>query len=467
MSKYLILLLAIAMRMTSLAQSTFEPIVVDGRIWNVVSIHPAEPPESDTIPGYYQDIKGRWGVGWHHTYELKGDTIMGGVPYKKLFLDDRFISGLREEDGRVYECYEDGHPELMAFDFNHRPGDIIKDEVNDMTKMEVKQVSTYNFNGTNRRCMVMWAYVEGQEIIDGLVDYWIEGIGCMNGPHSPFSWDATSGSSLLLSCYDGDECIFTIEDLKRYTNPSSCPDDNHPHAIDLGLPSGTLWACCNVGASIPEGYGGYYAWGETEEKDDYSFENYIHCDGTYDTCHNLGNDIAGTQYDVAHINWGDSWVMPSSDQITELINNCTYSWISFNDVWCGQFIGPSGGTIVLPGAGYRFLGDLYHDSSRGYYSCCGNYRSSTQHPYGMNSAYGVYFDLGYTDLVGFSPQYGQSVRPVISGTNNINLPESPSDKASHTIYNIYGMKVTDNIERANNLPFGIYIANGKKIVIKR
>ena len=85
----------------------------------------------------------------------------------------------------------------------------------------------------------------------------------------------------------------------------------------------------------------------------------------------------------------------------------------------------------------------------------------------MNSAYGVYFDLGYTDLVGFSPQYGQSVRPVISGTNNINLPESPSDKASHTIYNIYGMKVTDNIERANNLPFGIYIANGKKIVIKR
>ena len=53
-----------------------------------------------------------------------------------------------------------------------------------------------------------------------------------------------------------------------------CPDSNHPHIIDLGLPSGTLWACCNVGATKPEGYGGFYAWGETEEKDFYSLSNW-------------------------------------------------------------------------------------------------------------------------------------------------------------------------------------------------
>lgn len=47
-------------------------------------------------------------------------------------------------------------------------------------------------------------------------------------------------------------------------NAQSCPDDKHPHAIDLGLPSGTKWACCNVGTTSPDGYGGYYAWGETE-----------------------------------------------------------------------------------------------------------------------------------------------------------------------------------------------------------
>ena len=55
----------------------------------------------------------------------------------------------------------------------------------------------------------------------------------------------------------------------------SCPDDHHPHLIDLGLPSGTKWACCNVGATAPQGDGGYYAWGETDEKDVYDWTAYI------------------------------------------------------------------------------------------------------------------------------------------------------------------------------------------------
>ena len=53
---------------------------------------------------------------------------------------------------------------------------------------------------------------------------------------------------------------------------AQCPDNNHPHMIDLGLPSGTKWACCNVGASKPEDQGGYFAWGETEEKSEYIWE---------------------------------------------------------------------------------------------------------------------------------------------------------------------------------------------------
>ena len=217
MNKYLLLLYIITMNLTSVAQSNFEPMVVEGRVWNVVSIIPAEPPESDTIPGYYKDIKGRWGIGYHHTYVLNGDTIMGGVTYKKLFLDGRFVSGLREEDGRIYECYWDDYPEMPAFDFHLQAGEIFKDEVNDLVQMEVKQVRMFNFAGMNHRCMDMWTHVEGQDIIDGLVDYWIEGVGCMGGPHSPFWWDGTPGS-LLLSCYDGDECIFTAEDLNQITN---------------------------------------------------------------------------------------------------------------------------------------------------------------------------------------------------------------------------------------------------------
>ena len=91
----------------------------------------------------------------------------------------------------------------------------------------------------------------------------------------------------------------------------TCPDNHHPHLIDLGLPSGTKWACCNVGADTPEAYGGYYAWGETEEKSTYSWSNYIHCNGSRETVHDIGSDIAGTEYDVAHVKWGGSWVMPS------------------------------------------------------------------------------------------------------------------------------------------------------------
>ena len=55
---------------------------------------------------------------------------------------------------------------------------------------------------------------------------------------------------------------------------NSCPDGHHPHAIDLGLPSGTKWACCNVGAEKPEDDGGYYAWGETGEKEEYTWVTY-------------------------------------------------------------------------------------------------------------------------------------------------------------------------------------------------
>ena len=222
MNKYLLILLAIAMNLTSVAQVNFEPMVVEGRIWNVVSIQPADLPESDSIPpGYYQDIKGRWGIGFPHTFLLKGDTIMGGTTYKKLFLDDMFVSGLREEDGHVYERYWDDVPEQLIFDFYLQPGDIFKDEVDDMFQMEVKQVREVDVDGKSRQCMDMLAHLEGMEIVDGLVDYWIEGIGCMNGPHFPFWWEAIGPPSLLLSCYDGDECIFTIEDFNQITSIQS------------------------------------------------------------------------------------------------------------------------------------------------------------------------------------------------------------------------------------------------------
>ena len=189
----------------------------------------------------------------------------------------------------------------------------------------------------------------------------------------------------------------------------TCPDNHHPHLIDLGLPSGTKWACCNVGADTPEAYGGYYAWGETKEKSTYSWSSYIHCDGTQQTCHYLGSNIAGTDYDVAHVKWGGSWVMPSRAQQYELISNCTYEWTTVNGVKGGKFTSNiNGGSIFLPAAGYRNASGLYNAGTYGYYW------SSTQNP-SSTAAYGLYLNSSETDTYDDDLYFGQSVRPIYVG----------------------------------------------------
>ena len=79
---------------------------------------------------------------------------------------------------------------------------------------------------------------------------------------------------LLAMMHDHNGHVITADRWTPKKGETSCPDANHPHAIDLGLPSGTKWACCNVGASAPEQYGGYYAWGETHEKSVYNWDTY-------------------------------------------------------------------------------------------------------------------------------------------------------------------------------------------------
>jgi len=124
-------------------------------------------------------------------------------------------------------------------------------------------------------------------------------------------------------------------------------------SVNLGLPSGTRWASCNIGAPRPEAFGGYYAWGEVSEKSVYDWSTYTHCDGTIESCRDIGSNICGTQYDVVHVKWGGRWQMPTSDQIKELIENCSYEWTQVNGVNGGRFTGPNGNSIFLPAAGYR------------------------------------------------------------------------------------------------------------------
>ena len=125
----------------------------------------------------------------------------------------------------------------------------------------------------------------------------------------------------------------------------SCPDNNHPHAIDLGLPSRTLWACCNVGASDPEDHGEHYAWGMTTNVvgEQYPLGRTL-----------WGLDIAGTRYDVAHEKWGGAWSMPTKAQMQELMDYCSseFSIIGSYDNGGGvRFTGPNGKSILLVAAG--------------------------------------------------------------------------------------------------------------------
>ena len=190
-------------------------------------------------------------------------------------------------------------------------------------------------------------------------------------------------------------------------NAQSCPDNKHPHMIDLGLPSGTKWACCNIGAEKPEGYGGYYAWGETQTKSTYNDDTYLYCknDSSYQS---IGSDIAGTQYDVAHMKWGGSWMMPSADQQDELISNCTYEWTTVNGVKGGKFTSKkNGASIFLPAAGYRWSDVLYFAGSDG------DYWSSTQSPSDSDGAFGLYFRSGSSYWNGNEYRIiGHTVRPV-------------------------------------------------------
>lgn len=185
-----------------------------------------------------------------------------------------------------------------------------------------------------------------------------------------------------------------------------CPDNHHPHMIDLGLPSGTLWACCNVDATKPEDFGGYYAWGETWTKDVYNESTYKYAQKEGETYYYsfIGNDIAGTDYDVATIKWGKEWRMPTHEQMHELFSDCHFEPAILNGVKGRQYTGNNGGTLFIPAAGYK------DNPTLGY----GEIWTSTITTWSSNSAYSMYFDgKSYGgSLSGSGRCYGHNVRPV-------------------------------------------------------
>ena len=189
--------------------------------------------------------------------------------------------------------------------------------------------------------------------------------------------------------------------------------------VDLGLPSGTLWATCNVGASSPEEYGDYFAWGETAPKSDYSLSTYKYCKGTENTmtkyCTNskYGTVDNKTELepsdDAATVNWGSDWQIPSREQCAELINGnyTTTTWTTLNGKYGWKITSKSNGnSIFLPASGYR--GDTSLDDAGSY----GYYWSRSLNTSNSDFAYGLYFSFSYTNTYNYYRYYGLSVRPV-------------------------------------------------------
>ena len=212
-----------------------------------------------------------------------------------------------------------------------------------------------------------------------------------------------NGLRLAMSC--GEE--------NPVTPPTNAPAD--VEAVDLGL--SVKWASCNVGATSPEEYGDYFAWGETEEKTDYSWSTYKWCNGSYNTltkyCTNSSygtvdrNTDLDSEDDVAHVKWGGSWRMPTGAEMNQLHNNCTWTWTTVNSVNGYRVTGPNGNSIFLPAAGYCDGEDVYDRGSRGFYW--------TPELFSYDSKYAYYLDLndglseGWGDIYRC---YGLSVRPV-------------------------------------------------------
>lgn len=211
---------------------------------------------------------------------------------------------------------------------------------------------------------------------------------------------------------DGTKAIYYYTEVDSIVTFPASSAPSGAVAVDLGLPSGTKWANINIGASSPEDYGDYYAWGETETKSEYSWDTYMvtsssACGTSSDPIYAAGlSDIAGSKYDVAHVAWGGIWKMPTSTQVDEILSKCTWTWTTQNGVNGYRVTGTNGNSIFLPAAGYRF-GTSLSDAGSG-----GRYWSSTRLASNAYGASGLYFNSDRQYGSSGSRYYGRSVRPV-------------------------------------------------------
>ena len=189
--------------------------------------------------------------------------------------------------------------------------------------------------------------------------------------------------------------------------------------VDLGLPSGTLWATCNIGASKPEDYGSYFAWGETQTKTTYNWDTYKYATGENhrltkycnvpDYGYNGFTDNLSTLQgsdDPAAAKWGSGWRTPSKAQWEELKNNTTHKWTTRNGKQGRLFTAKNGLSVFLPAAGNCWGSESINVGSEG---CYWSWSLYTDDP---PRAWYLYFYSDDCSMRSNYRRYGFSVRPV-------------------------------------------------------
>ena len=229
-----------------------------------------------------------------------------------------------------------------------------------------------------------------------------------------------------------------LDSISTYDYEDETPIENGHEYVDLGLPSGTLWATCNVGAENPEDYGDYFAWGETEpyytegnaqstasdiwktgKSAGYTWSSYKWCNGStttmakYCTSSSYGTvdnkTVLDPEDDAAHVQWGGNWRMPTYDELNELKTQCTWTWTQLNGVNGYKVSSKQQGntnSLFLPAAGCRSGSSLCNVGSSGHYWPSSLDTSNSRYAYlvDFGSRYvNWYYDYRYS---------GRSVRPV-------------------------------------------------------
>ena len=241
--------------------------------------------------------------------------------------------------------------------------------------------------------------------------YWLATSGPDNYTAHVFKFSSSDNGTIMLAQRFLGCRIYPVMDRPKVVARQTKGNVGGHDWVDLGLPSGTRWATCNVGATKPSQRGNLYAWGEIQTKSSYTEAN---C-----KFQNERNaiDIQGSIFDAAHVHWGNGWKMPTRTQLHELVDCCDWDYVQLDGRWVVRLTSRYNNEVIyLPSTGHK--DGTEHSNPNG----CGNYWSST--PASGDGAHGYNFGAALGYMSSICRYYGQAIRPVLDKASHLKTPVS-------------------------------------------